>query len=111
MNQARIIAFIRKDGWLLAALTLCVGLCLVLGATQDTGSMEESRISRVLSGIAGAGQVELAVYYEDTVPCGAVVVAQGAGDIAVQLRLTSAVSALLGLDASRIAVYPLEGGH
>lgn len=111
MNAARIIAYVRKDGWLLAALALCAGLCLVLGASGSAGDAGESRISRVLSGIDGAGQVEVAVYYEETVPCGAVVVAEGAGNVAVQLRLTSAVSALLGLAPERIAVYPRQGGH
>ena len=100
--------WLKKDGWILAVLCFCVALCLLLGTQKEAPSTEESRISRVLSAIQGAGDVEVAVYYEASVPCGAVVVAQGASDIAVQLRLTSAVTTLLGIDANRVAIYPKE---
>ena len=106
--MTKLTLWLKKDGWILAALCFCVMVCLLLGAQQETASTEESRISRVLSAIQGAGDVEVAVYYEDAVPCGAVVVAQGATDIAVQLRLASAVTTLLGIDANRVAIYPKE---
>ena len=104
----RFAAYIKKDGWILAALVLCAALCLTLGSQGEAASTEEGRISRVLSTIDGAGTVEVAVHYEEAVPCSAVVVAQGAGDIAVQLRLVSAVTTLLGIDQSRVAVYQRE---
>ena len=100
--------WLKKDGWILAALMICAMLCLLLGAPSETDTTEESRISRVLSTIQGAGDVEVAVYYKDAIPCGAVVVAQGAQDVAVHLRLTSAVTTLLGIDQSRVAIYPKE---
>ncbi|MBQ4581538.1 MAG: hypothetical protein IJA83_12840 [Clostridia bacterium] len=106
--MSRFAAYIRKDGWILAALALCVGLCLVMGGQGNAASTEEIRISRVLSAIDGAGTVEVAVHYEDSIPCSAVVVAQGAGDVAVQLRLMSAVTTLLGLDQNRVAIYERE---
>lgn len=106
--MTKLTLWLKKDGWILAALCFCVVVCLLLGAQQETASTEESRISRVLSAIQGAGDVEVAVYYEDAVPCGAVVVAQGATDIAVQLRLASALTTLLGIDANRVAIYPKE---
>ncbi len=102
-------AYLKKDGWILAAMVFCLALCLLLGAREESASAEESRISRVLSAIDGAGSVEVAVYYEENVPCGAVVVADGAGDVAVQLRLTSAVTTLLGINQERVAVYQREG--
>lgn len=105
----RFYAYLKKDGWILVSLLFCVALCLMLGTQGESASTEESRISRVLSAIDGAGTVEVAVYYEDAVPCGAVVVAEGAGDVAVQLRLLSAVTTLLGIDQGRIAVYEREG--
>ena len=101
--------WLRKDGWILAALMVCAMLCLLLGTQSETDATEESRISRVLSAIQGAGDVKVAVYYKDAVPCGAVVVAQGAQDVAVQLRLASAVTTLLGIDQNRVAIYPKEG--
>lgn len=109
--MSRWMSYLKKDGWLLAALLLCVGLCLLLG-TQGTAATDvESRVSRVLSAIEGAGRVEVAVYYEESVPCGAVVVAQGASDVAVQLRLISAVSTLLGIEQGCIAIFEREGSR
>lgn len=106
MNTQRIRDYLRRDGWLLGSLLLCVALCLLMGGMEAADSSEEGRISRVLSAMEGAGRVELAVYYEDSLPCGAVVVADGADSVAVQLRLAAAVSTLLGLDSSSVAVYP-----
>lgn len=105
----RFSAYLKKNGWILAALLFCVALCLMLGVQGEGASTEESRISRVLSAIDGAGAVEVAVYYEESVPCGAVVVAEGAGDVAVQLRLVSAVTTLLGINQDRVAIYEREG--
>lgn len=106
--MSRLVAYLKKDGWILSALLLCVAFCLMLSMKQGA-STQENRISRVLSAIEGAGTVEVAVYYEDSVPCGAVVVAQGAGDVAVQLRLASAVTTLLGIGQDRVAIYEREG--
>lgn len=110
MNMSSLRTWLRKDGWLLGAMLVCVLLSLLFAHGGSSDAPDEG-ISRVLSEIAGAGQVEVCVYYDDAVPCGALVVAQGAGDVAVQLRLTSAVSALLGIDKDRIAVYPRQGGR
>ena len=107
--MTRWTAYLKKDGWILAALLFCVAMCLMLGLQSKAASTEESRISRVLSAIDGAGTVEVAVYYEDTLPCGAVVVADGAGDVTVQLRLISAVTTLLGIQQDRVAIYEREG--
>ena len=111
----RIRIFLRRDVWMLALLCLCVLLCLMLGRIPaDDASAEEVRLARVLSAIEGAGQVDVAIYHTQTegasVPCGAVVVADGAGDMAVRLRLSRAVVTLLGVDASRVEVFQREGG-
>lgn len=105
----RWTTYLKKDGWILAAMLFCVALCLLLGTQGSTDSTGEGRIRQVLSAIDGAGAVDVAVYYEDSIPCGAVVVADGAGDVAVQLRLISAVTKLLGIDQGRVAVYEREG--
>ena len=106
--------YLRRDGWLVAALAFVVVLCLALGVMDTSGAAQttdEARLSRVLSAMAGAGTVDVAVYYDDATPCGAVIVADGAGDAAVRIRLAGAVTTLLGLDASRVAVYEREGAH
>lgn len=108
MNRTQIAAFFRRDGYLLAAALLCVALCLGLGRGGGADT-EEARISRVLSAMTGAGTVEVAISYQNAAPCGAVVVADGAGNVGVRLRLMDAVEALLGLDGSRVAVYERGG--
>lgn len=105
---------LRKDGWLVLALAGCILLCLMLGLMEpaSTGqTAEEARLSRVLSAMAGAGSVEVAVFYQEeaAVPCGAVVVAQGADDVGVRLQLARAVCTLLGLEASQVDVFKLGG--
>ena len=107
--MSRWTAYLKKDGWILAALLFCVALCLLLGTQGSSDASGESRIRQVLSAIDGAGSVDVAVYYEESIPCGAVIVADGAGDVAVQLRLVSAVTRLLGIDQGRVAVYEREG--
>ncbi len=114
MNPQRIKAYLRKDGWLLAVMALAALLCLALGAMEERApaqTQDEQRLERVLSAMAGAGSVSVAIHYDgDALPCGAVIVAQGAQDAAVRIRLSGAVTTLLGLEADRVAVYPSETG-
>ena len=111
MNMQRIRDHLRRNGWLLAALAICVAGCLLAGALPGGSDPQNEQLSRVLSAMAGAGEVEVAIHYDaQSLPCGAVVLAQGASSIAVRLQLTDAVSTLLGLDPSAVAVYPLKGG-
>ncbi len=111
MSMQRIRDHLRRNGWLLTALAICVAGCLLAGALPGGSDPQNEQLSRVLSAMAGAGEVEVAIHYDaQSLPCGAVVLAQGAASIAVRLQLTDAVSTLLGLDPSAVAVYPLEGG-
>lgn len=82
MNMTRFRELLRRDGWLYAAIALCVVLALSVSAISGSSPDEETRIARVLSEIAGAGSVSVTIYTEDSQPCGAVVVASGAEDIA-----------------------------
>lgn len=106
MNTTRIAQWLRRDGWLLAVMLLSAAVCIALGASGSDGASEEDRISRVLSAMAGAGSVEVAVHMDGDAPAGAVIIAEGANDVSVRLRLTSALATLLGLDAESIAVFP-----
>lgn len=106
---------LKKDGWLLMALCISVLLCLLLGLSESAAPActdEEARLSRVLSAMAGAGSVEVAVFYqrESSQPCGAVIVSPGADDVSVRLQLTRAVCTLLGLETSQVDVFKAEGG-
>ena len=106
---------------LLAAALL---LCWLAAASQRTGASPlEERLARTLSCMEGAGRVEVTIrtrevassggafgaYVSESVPCGAVVVAQGAQDPLVEMELRQAVCALLGLPASSVSV--VTGGE
>ena len=111
--------------WALALL-LCAGAYLLstlpLASPAAPMTEEEKRLSATLSRIAGAGEVRLSIYYAQTAsafggsgqktPVGAVIVARGAGDVAVRLNLLRAAETLLGLSASQVEVFPMEeDGH
>lgn len=114
-----------KDGkptlWL--ALALCAALTLLLSGTMggetNAADRQEKRMAEVLSAISGAGKVEVALFYgqesdglmgaqTDGKPTGAVVVAQGGGDMAVRLSLIRAVRTLLGLPESAVDVFAMK---
>ena len=105
--------------WLLALLCCAAALLLFPpgGAVKAGMTEEEQRVSATLSRIAGAGDVRVSIYYAQEAsafgggnrsPVGAVIVAQGAGDIAVRLNLLRAAETLLGLDANRVDVFLME---
>ena len=106
---------------LLAAALL---LCWLAAASQRTGALPlVTRLARTLSCMEGAGRVEVTIRtrevassggvfgtsVSESVPCGAVVVAQGAQDPLVEMELRQAVCALLGLPASSVSV--VTGGE
>ena len=105
--------------WLLA-LVCCAAALLLFppgGAVKAGMTEEEQRVSATLSRIAGAGDVRVSIYYAQEASAfgdssrtlvGAVIVAQGAGDIAVRLNLLRAAETLLGLDANRVDVFLME---
>lgn len=109
----RLMERLRKDGFLYLALAGAILLCLLFASADSAPAAtdQEVRLARVLSAMAGAGDVEVAVFYDDqaSLPCGAVVVAQGADDVGVRIQLTRAVCTLLGLESSQVEVFKKEG--
>ena len=105
-----------KTGLWLAAALAFAACCLLLSSNgTQTASQEERRMAEVLSTIAGAGEVEIVLYrnqqnvFEDGgMVTGAVVVAQGADDAGVRLRLIRAVRTLLGLPENAVDVFAME---
>ena len=109
-----------KTGVWLLALALCAAALFLFPAAQpQAGGMteEEKRLSATLSQIAGAGRVRLSIYYGQApsafgggkqAPVGAVIVARGAEKTEVRLALLHAAETLLGLDAQRVEVFPME---
>lgn len=110
---------LRAAPWLLALF--CCGMALLLlpvGNGSSAGmTEEEQRFSATLSQIAGAGSVRVSIYYAQEAsafgsagrrPVGAVIVAQGAGDVTVKLNLLRAAETLLGLAPSQVDVFLME---
>jgi hypothetical protein len=105
--------------WLLLIAVCAAALLLLPSSSQSKTGMteEEQRYSATLSRIAGAGEVRISIAYAQTASSfgsasrqatGAVIVAQGAGSVAVRLELLRAAEALLGLSPAQIEVFPRE---
>ena len=104
---------------LAAMLMLAMGL---LGTQEQQSSPLEKRISKTLSAVEGAGSVCVTIREREvavtegtlsaariqSVPCGAVAVAQGADDPLVAMELQAALCALLGLSPSAVSI--MTGG-
>lgn len=119
---SRLRAVLTPQAVMLLAAALL--LCWLAAASQRTGASPlEERLSRTLSCMEGAGRVEVTIRTREvvssggafgasereSVPFGAVVVAQGAQDPLVEMELRQAVCALLGLPASSVSV--VTGGE
>ena len=107
----------------LCALACALAWALMSLPSRGNSGMteEEQRVSATLSRIAGAGEIRVSIYYAQAAgafgsggrtPVGAVIVAQGAGDVGVRLNLLRAAETLLGLSAAQVEVFPMEEeGH
>lgn len=104
---------VRARVWLIPAALALAALALLAGGgmnAPDSGvSPLEARLERVLASVEGAGNVRAMVLEGDAGVSGVLVVAEGAKDVAVRLRLQSAVCTLLGIDNSAVNVAPMEG--
>lgn len=101
----------------LIAVALIIALALIIysgvgsASSTDTPSnmdLEESRLATVLSNIQGAGKVEVMISRNDDIVTGVLVVAEGARDISVLLKLLDATSTVMGVDKSIVEVYQME---
>lgn len=106
-----------KPGLWLAALIATAALVIALqNGSGSVQSRTEQRMSEVLGAMDGAGKVEVALFYEGAqeetgTPSGAVIVAQGADDLAVRLNLIRAARTLLGLSENAVDVFVMEDGR
>ena len=108
--MSRLLQVLRRDGWVVLLLLLCVICCLLSSGTGgNQASGDEARLNAILSAMEGAGRVRTSVFTDsDGAATGMVIMASGAEDITVELRLRRAAMTLLQLDADRIAVYKLK---
>ena len=107
--------------WIVLLFCCLLALLLAGGDSLESSGMtaEESRMAATLSQIAGVGEAQVSIYYAETgssfgqqarMPAGAVIVARGAGDLQVRLRLFRAAETLLGLPPARVEVFSMEEG-
>lgn len=103
------------------ALFAALMLLLVSLHSEDAQPLE-TRVAKTLSMVEGAGRVEVTIRMKEiqassgllgsgqaeSMPCGAVAVAQGADDPLVAMQLQEALCALLGLPAASVSV--ITGG-
>ncbi len=103
--------------WLLLLLLLLFVLLLSgTGSKKTSMTEEEKRVAATLSSVAGAGNVRVTLYYEESAsgfggakkPVGALAVASGARDMNVRLSLTLALETLLDLEPGRVLVLEME---
>ena len=103
---------VRARVWLIPAALAIAALALLAGGAlnaDDGASPLEARLERVLESVEGAGDVRAMVLEGEGGVSGVLVVAEGAKDVAVRLRLQSAVCTLLGIENAAVNVSPMEG--
>lgn len=78
--------------------------------TEQSASMddEESRLAAILGGLDGVGEVEVMMTRRDDEIVGVLVLAEGADDIAVMLRILSATTTAMGVDKGIVDVYAMK---
>lgn len=107
--------------WLIIAIPLTAALIMLAvsqtGANSaDSGMTDvEARLSATLSKIEGAGDVRAMVLMDETAGAfgeksvqkfgGVIIVASGAYDLGVRLRLQQAAMTLFSLEADRVEVF------
>lgn len=112
IKNIRIIAAI----FIIAVALLIYSSVATKNATTNTSSTvgsaemdeDESRLAAILEGLEGVGEVETMITRSDGEIVGILVIAEGAEDIAVRLRLLSAVTTAMGVDKQIVNVYTMK---
>ena len=109
----------RHIEWVLLAAVLAALLLVTAdapGADVYESTSLERRMENVLSCIEGAGRVRVLVHSADAAAfasqdgqaAGVLVVAEGAGNLKVNMELQRAVQALLGVEAEQIEILTMK---
>ncbi|MBO4380755.1 MAG: hypothetical protein J5815_01215 [Clostridia bacterium] len=107
---------------IIAILIIAVALIIYSNVLSKSGSKssstvgasvmteEETRLSSVLAEIDGAGDVSAMITKNNGETVGVIVIAEGASDITVRLRLLDATATALGVDKQIVSVYSKSRG-
>ena len=77
----------------------------VSSVTSASQSSDEARLSEILSSIDGAGEVNVMITQMDGKISGVLVVASGAKDLSIRLKLLEATKVALNVNADIVSVY------
>lgn len=86
--------------------------------TADVSTELELRLENILSKISGTGKVDVMITYEaesadadsepiSSKPLGAVVIAQGADNLEVRIKIQQAVQTVLGIEARQVKIFEM----
>lgn len=84
---------------------------------DNTASDVELRLERILTQIEGAGKTDVMITYqsyatsaeqEAALPLGAVIIAEGADDLGVRIKIQQAVQTALGIEAHQIKIFKMS---
>ena len=96
------------------AIIISIGLIIYSDvSTNESGAVsnmdqEEIRLASTLSQIEGVGAVQTMITRNGSEVTGVLVIAEGAENISVMLKLLDATSTVMGVDKSVIEVYQME---
>ncbi len=103
VKNVRIIAVV----FIIAIALIIYSTVVASDDSQKTTSVmsdDEKRLSAILSSVEGAGEVETMITRADGRIVGVLVIADGAGNPLVRLRLLDATSSALGVDEDIVSV-------
>lgn len=122
-NRVMLVIFI------IGTVIIIVSLFFDTSGKQSNTSVEcndgeEARLCEILSKISGVGDVEIMITYEESVegnsmasygkseklikPKGVIIVADGAEDTNVRVKLKEAAAAVIGVGANRVCVFQMN---
>ena len=122
MSGAELMRLFRERRFAALLLLLLLGFGLVALSfflpekeAEAPAPSLETRLAAALSDIAGAGQVSVFINEDEEGVRGVLVVAEGAGDLAVQTELMRAAMTALDVPAASVEVFARapaqEGGN
>ncbi|MCQ2602423.1 MAG: hypothetical protein MJ193_00705 [Clostridia bacterium] len=81
---------------------------MMVASVETTMDADETRLANILESIKNAGEVKTIITQKDGNIVGVVIVAEGADDIAVRIKLIDATATALGIDKNIINVYKMK---
>lgn len=108
------IAGVKNLKIMIVAVIIAIGLIIYSGVESFTPTQttymdeEETRLANTLSQIDGVGKVNTMITRNGDEISGVLVIAEGAENISVMLKLLDATSTVMGVDKSIVEVYQME---